>query len=289
MPLTRSKLDPGSTVREDELLIAQAEIARSPDPLDPGSTVREGEYRTILDLDPKSVVREGEFQQKFNPEGSNYDMKTALEVGMTADENPGENFGHFGSVAPTSSNERKKYNLPEESYLILKGRKHSTFHKAEEAEKRRGFKVIKKGSRYYSVPDPKSVVREGEFGLGKLGTEIVGYMPAGRPIISNPDGSYSTERTTTIKLSNGKWINIPTIFDGKEVSVDQAFDIMRQYGFKDPETGKKAKEFKSEPEASKAAASGSKAKDKVLMEAIKRHKAERRDFPSMFDESGRRI
>ena len=187
MPLTRSKLDPGSTVREDELLIAQAEIARSPDPLDPGSTVREGEYRTILDLDPKSVVREG------------------------------------------------------------------------------------------------------EFGLGKLGTEIVGYMPAGRPIISNPDGSYSTERTTTIKLSNGKWIHIPTIFDGKEVSVDQAFDIMRQYGFKDPETGKKAKEFKSEPEASKAAASGSKAKDKVLMEAIKRHKAERRDFPSMFDESGRRI
>ena len=137
--------------------------------------------------------------------------------------------------------------------------------------------------------DPGSTVREGEFDLGKLGTEVVGYMPSGRPIISNPDGSYSTERTTTVKLPNGKWVNIPTMFDGKEVSVDQAFDIMRQHGFKDPETGIQVKEFKSEPEASKAAASGSKAKDRVLMEAIKRYKSERRNFPSMFDKSGRRI
>ena len=226
-----SKLDPGSTVREDELLIAQAEIARYPDPylwhgfghLDPGSTVREGEYRTILDLDPKSVVREGEFQ-------------TALET----DKKPTKREGEFG---PKS----------------------------------------------ISKLDPGSVVREGEFGLGKLGTEIVGYMPSGRPIISNPDGSYSTERTATVELPNGRWVNIPTIFDGKEVSVDQAFNIMSQYGFKDPETGKKAKEFKSESEASKAATSGSKAKDKVLMEAIKRYKSERRNFPSMFDKSGRRI
>ena len=125
--------------------------------------------------------------------------------------------------------------------------------------------------------------------LGPLGTEIVGYLPSGRPIISNPDGSYSTERLKTIQLKNGKWVNIPTIFDGKEVSVDQAFNIMNQYGFKDPETGTQAKEFNSEPEASKAAASGSKAKDKVLMEAIKNYKSNRRDFPSMFDESGRRI
>ena len=94
-------------------------------------------------------------RKKFDPEGSGYDMKTALEAGMTPDETPGENFGHFGSVVSTTSNERKKYNLPEESYLILKGRKHPTFHKAEESEKRRGFKVIKKGSRYYSVPDPE--------------------------------------------------------------------------------------------------------------------------------------
>ena len=93
-------------------------------------------------------------RKKFNPEGSDYDMERALESGMTASEEPGENFGHFGSVVRTTDKERKENNLPEDSYLILKGRKHPTFNLAEEAENSRGFKVIKKGSRYYSVPDP---------------------------------------------------------------------------------------------------------------------------------------
>jgi len=94
-------------------------------------------------------------QNKFDPEGSEYDMETALKAGMTASEDPGENFGHFGSVVQTTKKERKKHNLPEDSFLILKGRNHPTFHKAEEAENKRGFKIVKKGKRYYSIPDPE--------------------------------------------------------------------------------------------------------------------------------------
>jgi hypothetical protein len=33
-----------------------------------------------------------------------------------------------------------------------KGKAHETFWKAEDAEKKRGANVVKKGSRYYSVP-----------------------------------------------------------------------------------------------------------------------------------------
>ena len=124
--------------------------------------------------------------------------------------------------------------------------------------------------------------------LGPLGTEIVGYLPSGRPIIKNDDGSFSTERTRTIEV-DGKWVNIPTMFDGREVSEDEAFEIMRENGFRDPETGKRPKKFSTKEKAIKAAESGSKAKDNLLMKAIEQHKKERRDFPTNFDDRGGRI
>jgi len=123
--------------------------------------------------------------------------------------------------------------------------------------------------------------------LGPLGTEIVGYLPSGRPIIKNDDGTFSTERLGTIKV-NGKWINIPTMFDGREVSEDEAFEIMRENGFRDPETGKRPKQFSSRGKAEADAAKVSKAKDSVLMKAIEQHRIERRDFPTNFDERGGR-
>ena len=123
--------------------------------------------------------------------------------------------------------------------------------------------------------------------LGELGTEIVGYLPSGRPIIANPDGSHSTERTTTIEV-DGKWVNIPTMFDGKEVDPDEAFRIMSENGFRDPETGKRPKLFSTMGEAEKSAALGSKAKDSILSKAIEQHAKERRDFPTNFDERGGR-
>ena len=123
--------------------------------------------------------------------------------------------------------------------------------------------------------------------LGPLGTEIVGYLPSGRPIIKNDDNTFSTERLTTIEV-DGKWINNPTMFNGREVSVDEAFNIMNENDFRDPETGKRSKKFSTMEKAIKSAESESKGKDSFLMKAIEQHQIERRDFPTNFDERGGR-
>jgi hypothetical protein len=90
-------------------------------------------------------------QPAFNSEGSNYDYQTALAHGM-GPKGAGENKGHWGSVAPTSDDERMLHSLPEDSSVVLKGRNHLTFNKTETAENQRGSKIIKVGKRYYSVP-----------------------------------------------------------------------------------------------------------------------------------------
>ena len=87
----------------------------------------------------------------FDPQGSDYDYQTALAYGMGPN-GTGENQGHWGSVAPTSDDERIHRGLPEDSYVVLKGKNHKTFHKAENAENERGSKIVKIGDRYYSVP-----------------------------------------------------------------------------------------------------------------------------------------
>lgn len=88
----------------------------------------------------------------FSPEGSGYDYSTARAAGMGPD-GTGENAGHWGSVAPASAADRKKHKLPDNSFIMLKGRKHETWDRAVEAEEARGFRVIKLGKRYYSVPE----------------------------------------------------------------------------------------------------------------------------------------
>jgi hypothetical protein len=88
----------------------------------------------------------------FNPQGGDYDYKTAQAYGM-GPKGTGQNAGHWGSVAPTSDDERMLRGLPEDSYVMLKGKNHPTFHKAEAAEKQRGSKIVKVGNRYYSIPE----------------------------------------------------------------------------------------------------------------------------------------
>jgi hypothetical protein len=92
---------------------------------------------------------------KFDPEGEGYDYDTAKAGGLGPD-GTDENEGHWGSVTRASEDDRKKFGLPEESYVILKGRKHETWDKAEESEGARGSKIVKHGERYYSVPVKKN-------------------------------------------------------------------------------------------------------------------------------------
>jgi len=87
----------------------------------------------------------------FNPEGAGYDYQTAMAYGM-GPTGTGEDLGHWGSVAPTSDDERMLRDLPRDAYVMLKGKAHETFDKAEAAEKERGSKVVKIGDRYYSIP-----------------------------------------------------------------------------------------------------------------------------------------
>lgn len=71
-----------------------------------------------------------------------------------------ENIDHWGSVVPASDEDKLKYNLPKESYLLVKGKQHKTWDKAVQGEEERGFKIEKHGDRYYSVPDPDKQPKE---------------------------------------------------------------------------------------------------------------------------------
>jgi hypothetical protein len=84
---------------------------------------------------------------QFDPSGDGFDYDTALAVGMKRDKS-----GHMGSVAPATPEQMKAFGLPKGSFVLLKGRKHPTFHKAVEAERARGAEVIQRGGRYFSVP-----------------------------------------------------------------------------------------------------------------------------------------
>lgn len=99
-------------------------------------------------------------KSRFDPEGSGYDMGAAIRSGMKPSQTPGPNYGHYGSVIPATPKQRGQFGLPDESYMLLKGRQHKTFSKAVTAENRRGFEVKKFGDRYFSVPKIGTVLDE---------------------------------------------------------------------------------------------------------------------------------
>lgn len=102
----------------------------------------------------------------------------------------------------------------------------------------------------------KGVPKEGKKQLGVLGTEQIGTTPEGRPIIQNPDGSVSTERTITVthpSINDGKPTNIPSIYGGKSVSEQEAIKIISENKGVDPETGRKMVGYTSIEEAEEAA------------------------------------
>jgi hypothetical protein len=90
--------------------------------------------------------------KKFDPESSDFDYESAKKAGMKPTIDPKDGKPHWGSVVPATQQEKEKHSLPKGSYKIVKGKKHNTYWKAEDAEKSRGANVVKKGDRYYSVP-----------------------------------------------------------------------------------------------------------------------------------------
>lgn len=120
----------------------------------------------------------------FNPESSDYDYATATAAGLGPD-GTGENKGHWGSVAPASKADRERYSLPDNSYVILKGRKHETWDKAVQAEIDRGSEVLKIGPRYFSVPKGFQQPAEMRSYEPTLFDQFRGLFPANKDKASN--------------------------------------------------------------------------------------------------------
>jgi hypothetical protein len=102
---------------------------------------------------PTATTIEPSKEVMFDPEGSGYDMESAKSVDMKPEIDPEDGLPHYGSVIETTKEQQEQYGLPEESYMLLKGKTHETWDKAVQGEEDRGFKIEKHGDRYYSVPD----------------------------------------------------------------------------------------------------------------------------------------
>ncbi len=86
----------------------------------------------------------------FDADSDAYDYETAKRYGMGAD-GKGEDQGHWGSRVELNDKDRPE-DLPQGTGIMLKGSKHETWDKAVKGEQEAGFDVVKRGSRYYSVP-----------------------------------------------------------------------------------------------------------------------------------------
>ena len=110
--------------------------------------------------------------------------------------------------------------------------------------------------------------------LGQLGQKRIGKTSEGRSIFLNPDGSMSSERSTTVMhplINGGKPTNIPTIFNGREFSEDEAAEIIAKFSQGqnsirpiDPETGRVLGTFQSIPLAEIAAAKRSRGLTRII-------------------------
>lgn len=117
---------------------------------------------------------------KFNPEGRGYDYETAKTSGMK----PGPD-GHWGSVAPASTKDQQSFSLPDQSYVLLKGRGHESFDMANDAESARGYEIVKRGERYFSVPS--ATKNDAQF----LNEQAVASQPA--RAVASPKGGVKVQ------------------------------------------------------------------------------------------------
>lgn len=78
--------------------------------------------------------------EPFDPEGSGYDMDTAVKGGAKPTPVPGDDRPHWPSRDPNTGQ-------------LLKGRKHPTWDLLEKGEQEEGYDIYKGSTgRYYSTP-----------------------------------------------------------------------------------------------------------------------------------------
>ena len=86
-----------------------------------------------------------------------------------------------------------------------------------------------------------------------IGMKIVGYADNGRPIIENMDGSFSSDGIIIVEIEPDQWMPIPTMFRGKYVTPDHAIEIIKRFGYTDPDTGEHLPRFDSREAAERSA------------------------------------
>ena len=83
------------------------------------------------------------FKKKFDPGGADYDYAGAKAAGLSPTIDPDDGLPHWPSRDPKTG-------------LMLKGLTHPTFVKAIEADSDLGYRLKKRGSRYYTLAEDDS-------------------------------------------------------------------------------------------------------------------------------------
>lgn len=79
-------------------------------------------------------------RKPFDPEGSDYDYDTARRLGLKPQPVDDDTVPHWPSRDPASG-------------MLLKGRSHPTFDKGVKVDEELGYKLKKRGGRYYTIMD----------------------------------------------------------------------------------------------------------------------------------------
>ena len=83
----------------------------------------------------------------FDGDGADYDYARAVGRGIVPDDT-----GHWPSRSELEDDEADAMGLPWGSGVLMKGRAHETWPLTEQGEADAGYKIVKKGRRYFSVP-----------------------------------------------------------------------------------------------------------------------------------------
>lgn len=111
----------------------------------------------------------------FDPEGEGYDDESAAAAGYRPDET-----GHMSTRLPVGGPMTGALSGMDDVGLILKGRRHPTWHKGEAADAERGYETIKEYGRYWSARKGDgrgNYARGGRTGALKKKSDALGLRP----------------------------------------------------------------------------------------------------------------
>ena len=105
---------------------------------------------------------------EFDPESDGYDIRSAKDYGIKPEINSEDGLLHWPTRVEIKPEDAKKWGFPEGTGMMLKGKKHKTWELGVKVENDMGYDVVKKGSRYWSIPRKEETTIQSD--LSKPGT-----------------------------------------------------------------------------------------------------------------------